>query len=442
LELETTYYWRIDDVNSQEADSPFKGNLWSFTTGNFLVIEDFEDYNDFEPDTIWNTWSDGYGVPTNGSTAGYGDPDFPAGEHYLEDEIVYGGAWSMPLEYDNSVGLSEVTRATPVTDWTQEDMVAFGLWYYGDAANAAEPMYMVLNNTIITNDNPNAALVTEWTDWNIELQTLADQGVSLNNVNSISLGFGNKSNPVAGGTGTVFFDNIRLYRQRCVPSAAQPEYDLNDDCIVNDADLELLMTEHGRSLLTLEDVAYIYREAESADSISGSMEIIDDATASGGQHITGTGNTNPPPTIGIASYNITVDAGTYRIFAQTIAPDGGSDSFWLRIQGATTQTPIDDSGWINWRVLAVGTDWAWVNVVSRDGGDAVVEFEMNAGNYTVEFANREDGCLLDNFMLIDDPEFEISDLDPLLYDLNGDGTTDDADVALLMEQWLDEILWP
>jgi hypothetical protein len=444
LELESTYYWRIDEVNDLESGSPFKGHVWSFTTGNFLVIDDFEDYGDYPPNEVWNTWLDGYGDPTNGSTAGYDNPDFVAGEHYLEDEIVYGGDWSMPLVYDNSAGISEVTRTPPITDWTQEGMVALGLWYYGDAANAAEPIYIVVNNTVITNDDLNAALVTEWTDWNIELQTLTDQGVNLSNVNSITLGFGNKSNPTTGGTGTVFFDNLRLYRQRCVPSMAKPEYDLNDDCVVNQADLDLLNTEYGRSLVTAEDVAGVYREAESADSISAPMMIYDDATASGGQYITvesGTGSSSTPPSTGVASYNITVDAGTYRIFAKTIAPDGSSDSLWLRIQGTTTQVAINESGWVNWRVMPTSTDWRWVSVVSSDAGDATVQFTMNAGNYTVEIGYREDS-FLDCFMLIDDPEFQISDLDPLLYDLNGDGTTDDADVALLMEQWLDEILWP
>ena len=37
-------------------------------------------------------------------------------------------------------------------------------------------------------------------------------GNNLANVNTISLGFGDKSNPVAGGSGMVFFDDIRLYR--------------------------------------------------------------------------------------------------------------------------------------------------------------------------------------------------------------------------------------
>jgi hypothetical protein len=63
----------------------------------------------------------------------------------------------------------------------------------------------------VTNDNPDAALATSWTAWNIDLQAFADQGVNLSNVNSITLGLGNKNNPVAGGAGMMYYDDIRLY---------------------------------------------------------------------------------------------------------------------------------------------------------------------------------------------------------------------------------------
>ena len=64
----------------------------------------------------------------------------------------------------------------------------------------------------VMNDNPNAALVEEWTEWKIDLQVFADQGVNLASVDSITLGLGNRSNPVAGGSGIMYFDDIRLYR--------------------------------------------------------------------------------------------------------------------------------------------------------------------------------------------------------------------------------------
>ncbi|MFH1715761.1 MAG: LamG domain-containing protein [Planctomycetota bacterium] len=49
LQLETTYYWRIDEVNNAQPDSPWIGNVWSFTTGNYFVTDDFESYNDIDP---------------------------------------------------------------------------------------------------------------------------------------------------------------------------------------------------------------------------------------------------------------------------------------------------------------------------------------------------------------------------------------------------------
>jgi hypothetical protein len=35
--------------------------------------------------------------------------------------------------------------------------------------------------------------------------------VNLANVNTIALGLGNKNNPQAGGSGMMYFDDIRLY---------------------------------------------------------------------------------------------------------------------------------------------------------------------------------------------------------------------------------------
>jgi hypothetical protein len=217
LEYGQTYYWRIDEVNDAEPNSPFKGDVWSFTTANFIVLEDFEDYNDFEPDTVWNTWSDGYGIADNGSSAGYPNPDFIAGEHYLESFTRHGGSWSMPVFYDNSTAsISEVTRSfsSPLSDWARDNVVTLTLFYHGDPDNAAEPMFVLVDGAVVVNDDANAALAEDWTQWDIPLQSLADQGVNLNSVGSMTIGFGNKANPVAGGgDGHVFFDNIRLYRE-------------------------------------------------------------------------------------------------------------------------------------------------------------------------------------------------------------------------------------
>jgi hypothetical protein len=47
------------------------------------------------------------------------------------------------------------------------------------------------------------------------LQSLADQGIDLTNVDKIALGVGTRGNAtVPGGAGKMLFDDIRLYRPR------------------------------------------------------------------------------------------------------------------------------------------------------------------------------------------------------------------------------------
>ncbi|MBA7523808.1 hypothetical protein ES705_15942 [subsurface metagenome] len=206
------YYWRVDEYNTDSTISA--GRIWSFTVADFIEIDDIEDYNDYEPDRIFDTWIDGWEVPTNGSMAGYADPPFAA------TSIVHGGSQSMPLSYDNNFMYSEITMTlVSARDWTEEGVGLLSLWFNGDSANAAERMYVALNGSAtVYQDNPNAAQLTTWTEWTIDLQEFAVQGVNLSNVNTISIGFGDKNNLQSGGSGTVLFDDIRLYR----PAAPEP----------------------------------------------------------------------------------------------------------------------------------------------------------------------------------------------------------------------------
>jgi hypothetical protein len=153
-------------------------------------------------------WLDGFDNPAvNGSVVGYANPPF------AEQTIVHSGSQSMPFAYDNAVGKSEATLTlTSARDWTVHGVNTLTIWFRGEAGNVAETLYVALNDSaVVTNDNPDAALATSWTQWNIDLTRFADQGVNLANVNSITLGLGDRSNPVAGGAGRMYFDDIRLY---------------------------------------------------------------------------------------------------------------------------------------------------------------------------------------------------------------------------------------
>ena len=218
LEWGKTYYWRIDEYNTDATIG--KGNVWSFKVVDFFVgIDDIEDYNDFEPYRIFDIWIDGYFDPANGSEVGYGNIDFVTGEHHVETTIVHGGRQSMPYFYDNTTAKYSEASLPLVwpRDWTQDGVGVLSLWFYGHAYNAAERMYVAIADSdgtpaVVYHDNPDALLVEDWTEWTIDLQEFAVQGVNLANVDTISIGFGDKNNPQAGGSGLVFFDDIRLYR--------------------------------------------------------------------------------------------------------------------------------------------------------------------------------------------------------------------------------------
>ncbi len=67
-------------------------------------------------------------------------------------------------------------------------------------------------------DNPAAATLDTWTEWVIPLQFFEDLGIVLTNVDSIAIGLGIQGNTtIPGGSGKMYFDDVRLYRPRPMP---------------------------------------------------------------------------------------------------------------------------------------------------------------------------------------------------------------------------------
>jgi len=131
LLLNMTYYWRIDEVNNAQPDSPWIGNVWSFTTGNYYVVDDFESYNDIDPpdpasNRIFDSWIDGFGTTNNGALVGN---DLPP---YAEQTTVHGGSQSMPYRYDNNGKSSEaVLTLVSMRDWTSDGVSELLIWFHG-----------------------------------------------------------------------------------------------------------------------------------------------------------------------------------------------------------------------------------------------------------------------------------------------------------------------
>jgi hypothetical protein len=126
------YYWRIDEINSDSTIS--NGRVWRFSIADYLIIDNMEDYNNFPPDRIFETWVDGYANSSvNGSIVGHPDPDFDAGEDFAETSIFHGGLQSMPYYYNCNFKYSEavMTLANPNRDWTQQGIKSLTLWFRG-----------------------------------------------------------------------------------------------------------------------------------------------------------------------------------------------------------------------------------------------------------------------------------------------------------------------
>ncbi|MHC4701127.1 MAG: LamG domain-containing protein, partial [Planctomycetota bacterium] len=134
LEFGQTYYWRVDEVNAPPEAEVNKGDVWSFTTVNFIIVDDFEDYTDLPPDQIFSTWIDGFGVETNGAVVGYESPDFDAGEHFAETKVIHGGLQSMPFFYDNDMKHSQAQMQLTgsARDFTVHGVSDLSLWFRGN----------------------------------------------------------------------------------------------------------------------------------------------------------------------------------------------------------------------------------------------------------------------------------------------------------------------
>jgi hypothetical protein len=223
LDLTSTYYWRIDEVNDAETPPIWQGDVWNFSTQEYLVVDDFESYNDISAgeegsNLVYGTWEDGFENPVNGSTIGYNKPFQPT----METSIVYDGKQSVPLFYDNTAATySEVTAHIADLkvgqDWSRHGIKALTLRFSGDPNNIPQQMYVKINGSKVTYDG--SMEDTRLTGWHMWYVDLTSTGVSLSNVTELSIGF--ERIGAIGGQGMVLLDGIELYsydRQLITPT--------------------------------------------------------------------------------------------------------------------------------------------------------------------------------------------------------------------------------
>jgi internalin A len=240
LDWGATYYWRIDEVNFVTVENEdgtedvneivWKGQTWSFTTADFIVVDDFELYtnNRDTGQAVFQTWIDGLGYsrpePNNpGNTTGsiVGHDIWTQGTPYksiVETGIVHGGSQSMPLYYNNTdepyYSLTDRTWPVP-QDWTVNGMDTFELYFRGASDNEPGQLYLTIEDddgqiAVMTNPDPNAVFTEQWQQWSIPLADLIADGLDVTVIQKLSIGVGDPDNPQPDGIGIIYIDDIRV----------------------------------------------------------------------------------------------------------------------------------------------------------------------------------------------------------------------------------------
>ena len=497
LELGSTYYWRVDEVNDSQT---WPGGIWSFTTTDHLVVDDFESYNLLDPtdpnsNRVYNTW-------TEANVYLWMENTHKCSRKSMEFYYRY---------YRDTVYAEAIRRFEPAQDWTAVGAKALELYFYGQEYNDAAQMYIALNdgNTEIVVPYPGDANDVKkqvWQPWRIDLNDLND--MDLKNIKSIAIGFCMEPDkPYSTGSGTVYFDDVMLYSSRCL-EANRPDADFNSDCVVDLEDFEemafgWLDREHniypvaapraplawykfdgnandsagsanGQSRGNPTYVQGVYGQAISFDGYEDSMEI------AGAAHLfskvtTGItiafwqyGADSPHHTdtlccsnytYGIDDPAIAINLGCWRKPGEYNWDCGRPWSFNGRLSGEHRYEAEWSGRWNHWAFTKdayAGTMQIFLNgrlYDSRIGASSpisrITSFEIGSGWY-----GGYDG-LIDDFRVYDyalsQPEiayaatdgtglFDQPPMSPA--DLNDDNQINFTDFALLSEHWLENQIWP
>jgi hypothetical protein len=259
LVADTNYYWRADEINDACTSSPWKGGTWMFRNTNCLVIDDFENYVD--TNAMLARWKMGNDynscaplIKAGGKIGWAYDPEHGAGVmqfDYDNRNNVHGAFYFSEARFDangTGAGGEDWTGGGALPDPNNKAR-ALAISYTGRPSNSTnrpdtidpdyDRMYVAiadaaghLSSNVVKISIPDAQRTDGQQRWDINLYDLNKPDVNLKSVKYLYLGFGVRCNaPYMAGSGTVMFDDIRLYPRRCVPEYASP--DLTGDCRVD-----------------------------------------------------------------------------------------------------------------------------------------------------------------------------------------------------------------
>ena len=494
LAFNTTYYWRINELPTN-----ISGGTWKFTTGGFIGLDGFESYIS-GPD-LRSTW-----IPE-----GYAVPNYIYLSKISTSGRANSGSQSMRNNYYNSAGDgycgAHIDFGAGLQDLTENGLAAISLYFSGKTTNtvtANDALYITLEDndgefaTVYRDDDVNDAKLTTWKLWAVDIQDFVAVNAILNlsEIKKISIGVGKGG---TGGSGDVYFDDVRFEISKCVPEVG-PVGDLTDDCLVTYEDLRLLLEDyleseglHSSSAPTDDPVGQWNFDNDTADDANqldpanGTLwggayidngELVLDTNTAG----VDCGNSVPKLNNITGNYTLTAfvkttssgefmsvatkgEANSYRvsmtasgrIFAplrtDAIAPD---PNFAVASGG----NALNDGEWYHLAIVYDGSALhAYVNGGINFHYQASISGLVTTGTSPFEIGNnypgqgfvgRIDDVRLYNYALTAEElkyltSSKISLVIPLdnpERELTGDGKINLKDIAKLGIEWLDEVLWP
>ncbi len=196
LDLDSTVYWQINEINDAMDPAVWEGDIWSLDTAEYVTVDDMESYQSKEGSYVWETWVDGFDDDDNGALLGHNGDD-------METDIVFQGRQSLPYYYgQNGASVSEAQRDIN-RNWSEHGIQTLSVAFRGQDGNTGS-LYVKIDDKKIsyTGLAINIARPT-WSVWNIDLGAT---GANLNDVKVLTIG-------VEGATtsGLLYVDAIFLY---------------------------------------------------------------------------------------------------------------------------------------------------------------------------------------------------------------------------------------
>jgi hypothetical protein len=237
------------DIAAHYSSGPNDQSVNPNTTTTYETVDDFEFYpqNSVYPQNslLWSVWKDSLHGGNNSGSQIYLDsvlPDMNALKFvYDNNGTNYGSDYYSEIvrNYDMN---------DPKSDWTRNGAAALTLYFYGEPSNSLESIYVALADQaghfqqVMFNGDPNEIRSSYRCEWNIDLTNF--NNINLAHIKQFYIGIGNRANAGKGaggipsGTGTLWFDDIRLYPPRCKPEMTAASF--NDDCTTDIYDLWIL----------------------------------------------------------------------------------------------------------------------------------------------------------------------------------------------------------